>query len=273
MKKADILKAIKEVLEEEKPGLWANIRAKRARGEKPAHKNSNAHKDAVKAGKKINTEAAEAPSTVPSNIMYSLNTSKGLSGNHFYHIGTLLQALHRGSTIMDGETEEKFYLHSVKFNSNVTVYPKVVNEDPEEGYDDDFDINNVAETDVVIYDNGVEGLDYPEPLPDGCKTANQDPNYSIYAHSRNFKVVKIVELTTGWDGDDYNDKTNLHSRALYAACKLEYIPDVDETKKASVKKEGLWANINAKKKAGKKSSHGNSNAHKDAVKAGNKLKP
>ena len=36
--------------------------------------------------------------------------------------------------------------------------------------------------------------------------------------------------------------------------------------------EGLWANINAKKKAGKKSAHGNSNAHKDAVKAGNKLK-
>ena len=41
-------------LKEEKPGLWANIRAKRARGEKPAHKNSNAHKDAVAAGKKIN---------------------------------------------------------------------------------------------------------------------------------------------------------------------------------------------------------------------------
>ena len=54
MKKADIFKAIKEVLEEEKPGLWANIRAKRARGGKPAHKNSNAHKDAVKADKKIN---------------------------------------------------------------------------------------------------------------------------------------------------------------------------------------------------------------------------
>ena len=42
-----------EVLQE-KPGLWANIRAKRARGEKPAHKNSKAHKDAVKAGKEIN---------------------------------------------------------------------------------------------------------------------------------------------------------------------------------------------------------------------------
>jgi len=42
--------------EKKRPGLWANIRAKKARGEKPAHKNSNAHKDAVKAGKKINKE-------------------------------------------------------------------------------------------------------------------------------------------------------------------------------------------------------------------------
>ena len=36
--------------------------------------------------------------------------------------------------------------------------------------------------------------------------------------------------------------------------------------------ESLWANINAKKKAGKKSSHKNSNAYKDAKKAGNALK-
>ena len=36
-------------------------------------------------------------------------------------------------------------------------------------------------------------------------------------------------------------------------------------------KEGLWANINAKKKAGKKSSHGNSKAYKKAKKAGNAL--
>ena len=44
---------IKEVLAEEKPGLWANIRAKRARGEKSSHPNSKAYKDAVKAGKDI----------------------------------------------------------------------------------------------------------------------------------------------------------------------------------------------------------------------------
>jgi len=37
-------------------------------------------------------------------------------------------------------------------------------------------------------------------------------------------------------------------------------------------KEGLWANINAKKKAGKKSSHKNSKAYKAAAKAGNALK-
>ena len=49
----NLKQALKE-LKEERPGLWANIRAKRARGEKPAHKNSKAHKDAVKAGKKIN---------------------------------------------------------------------------------------------------------------------------------------------------------------------------------------------------------------------------
>ena len=49
-----MLDLLREVLAEEKPGLWANIRAKRARGEKPSHKNSKAFKDAVKAGKEIN---------------------------------------------------------------------------------------------------------------------------------------------------------------------------------------------------------------------------
>jgi hypothetical protein len=47
---------LKDLLNEEKPGLWANIRAKQARGEKPAHGNSDAHKDAVKAAKEINKE-------------------------------------------------------------------------------------------------------------------------------------------------------------------------------------------------------------------------
>jgi|TARA_R110000744_G_scaffold33166_1_gene77413 hypothetical protein len=44
-------------------GLWANIRAKKARGEKPAHKNSKAHKDAVKAGDKINKDESVSEGT------------------------------------------------------------------------------------------------------------------------------------------------------------------------------------------------------------------
>ena len=46
---------------------------------------------------------------------------------------------------------------------------------------------------------------------------------------------------------------------------------VFELKKLTPTQEGLWANINAKKKAGKKSSHKNSNAYKDAKKAGTSL--
>ena len=39
---------------EESKGLWANIRAKRARGEKPARRGSDAYNKAVAAAKKIN---------------------------------------------------------------------------------------------------------------------------------------------------------------------------------------------------------------------------
>lgn len=50
---------VRETLKEEKSGLWANIRAKRERGEKSAHPNSKEFKDAVKAGKKINQESTD----------------------------------------------------------------------------------------------------------------------------------------------------------------------------------------------------------------------
>ena len=49
-------KIIQEVLKE-RPGLWANIRAKRERGEVPARKGSKAYKTAVKAGKEINKDS------------------------------------------------------------------------------------------------------------------------------------------------------------------------------------------------------------------------
>ncbi len=43
-------------LSEESKGLWANIRAKRARGEKPAPKGSEEYNKAVAAAKKINAD-------------------------------------------------------------------------------------------------------------------------------------------------------------------------------------------------------------------------
>ena len=43
-------------MNEETKGLWANIRAKRARGEKPAQKGSDAYNKAVDAAKKINAQ-------------------------------------------------------------------------------------------------------------------------------------------------------------------------------------------------------------------------
>lgn len=48
-----VAKLVVHTLGEESKGLWHNIRAKRARGEKPSHPNSKAFKSAVKAGRQI----------------------------------------------------------------------------------------------------------------------------------------------------------------------------------------------------------------------------
>ena len=50
---------LKDLLEKERPGLWANIRAKRASGRPMAKKGSKAYKAAKKAGDKINKELDE----------------------------------------------------------------------------------------------------------------------------------------------------------------------------------------------------------------------
>lgn len=61
-----------ENVNEENPGLWANIRAKQARGEAPAPKNSKAYKDAVEAGDKIKNEQSikrEALKSIVKEVM------------------------------------------------------------------------------------------------------------------------------------------------------------------------------------------------------------
>ena len=61
MELSELKNIIREALEEEKPGLWANIRAKRKRVGKSgmAKKGSKAYKTAKKAGDKINKETNE----------------------------------------------------------------------------------------------------------------------------------------------------------------------------------------------------------------------
>jgi hypothetical protein len=68
-------KYIEEAVNEENPGLWANIRAKQARGEAPAPKNSKAYKDAVEAGKEINKEDIE---NVANGLPQTMGNEKSL---------------------------------------------------------------------------------------------------------------------------------------------------------------------------------------------------
>ena len=84
MKISDLKQIIREALEEvakEKPGLWANIRAKRARvGKKGmAKKGSEAYKTAKKAGDKINKDVDEAK-TKPAKGKRFVKKVKGKGG-------------------------------------------------------------------------------------------------------------------------------------------------------------------------------------------------
>lgn len=72
-------------ISEESKGLWANIRAKRARGERPARKGSEAHKKAVAAAKKINAQNEEVvDNQIPSSDMDYQRVMKAMAQNSMY---------------------------------------------------------------------------------------------------------------------------------------------------------------------------------------------
>ena len=110
-------------LDEKSKGLWHNIRAKRARGEKPAHKNSKAHKDAVAAGEKIKANE---------NVLFR---SESLRLEIVKHSEPILfqEAEYQGRTvqlnkIMQGDTKKfKVYVNSGKKNADGTIKVKKVN--------------------------------------------------------------------------------------------------------------------------------------------------
>jgi hypothetical protein len=72
-------------ISEESKGLWANIRAKRARGGKPARKGSEAYKKAVAAAKKINAQNEEVmDNQTPSSDMNYKAVNKAMSQDSMY---------------------------------------------------------------------------------------------------------------------------------------------------------------------------------------------
>ena len=151
MKKSELFKIIKEILEEEKPGLWANIRAKRKRvGKKGmAKKGSKAYKSAKKAGDKIN-KMSELK--VDDNTEFTLDL-KHLLDKHVTKGGeideidmhtedllemeiideSITEAKYKGKTVtlnkpMRGDSKKfKVYVNSGKKNADGTIKVKKVN--------------------------------------------------------------------------------------------------------------------------------------------------
>ena len=99
-------------MNEEQKGLWANIRAKRARGEKPARKGSEAYKSAVAAAKKINAQEISICDSCAVALLEAIRTTKQ----------RLTEAEYQGRTVklgkpMQGDVKKfKVYVKNPKGN-------------------------------------------------------------------------------------------------------------------------------------------------------------
>jgi hypothetical protein len=102
----DFKGGIRESVNEEKPGLWANIRAKQARGEAPSPKNSKAYKDAVEAGKEINKNESVNEATEPEVI----TQIKTIAKNHQHDV------------IIDPKSGKKMKVDAFSASAIATVY-------------------------------------------------------------------------------------------------------------------------------------------------------
>jgi hypothetical protein len=124
------------VTEEENPGLWANIRAKKARGEKSSPKNSQAYKDAVKAGEEINKNESVNELKTLSNGNFKIKKQYNTFADYEKHakIGDTILKYNKKSSMKDmiNNTElnqnAKKYLnkvHSIGTDGvNVTIFGK-----------------------------------------------------------------------------------------------------------------------------------------------------
>lgn len=95
-------------IEEAMKGLWANIRAKQARGEKPAKKGSEAYNKAVKAAKRINAMDETGPLEALAASRPVENTIKEASGVENSHVKAFVEECNRLSKILrDDDLFEK----------------------------------------------------------------------------------------------------------------------------------------------------------------------
>jgi hypothetical protein len=95
-----------ESVNEENPGLWANIRAKKARGEKSSPKNSQAYKDAVKAGEEIKKNESVNEVTEPEVI----TQIKTIAKNHQHNV------------VVDPKSGKKMKVDAFSASAIATVY-------------------------------------------------------------------------------------------------------------------------------------------------------
>jgi len=117
----DKIKQALEELKEEKPGLWANINAKKKRGEKASHGNSNAHKDAVKAGKKIKANE---------RVRFLSPEKQKANDAKFEKRMALLKALEKGIELHKAGKISDEDLHNLKLKAGtISADSKFISED------------------------------------------------------------------------------------------------------------------------------------------------
>ena len=121
MKQYQLRQLIREILKEEKPGLWANIRAKRASGKTMSKKGSKAYNSAKKAGDKINKKLDEVDMSINEVLNMEIIDEN------------ITEAKYKGKTVQlnkptRGDSKKfKVYVNSGKKNADGSIKVKKVN--------------------------------------------------------------------------------------------------------------------------------------------------
>jgi hypothetical protein len=212
MKKSDLLKIIKEALAEEKPGLWANIRAKRKRVGKSgmAKKGSKAYKSAKKAGDEINKEKNEE---LKNPKKADLNKDGKLSG---YEKA-------RGSAI-EKNINKPVKEHDIEFTKNdmATLHKKGKLEKGGNTYTYEYDVENgedIKEFVKFMRENYLDTLEEAEykgrKVKLGKPMRGDVKKFKVYVKNPKGNVVKVNFGQKGMNIKKNNPKRRKAFRARH----------------------------------------------------------